>query len=586
MRQGKKKRKMPDAPTQRQGRQPATRMQASRPDAPTWQEQPGAEADIALPAALARRFTSPRLIGRGSAGVVYAAHDADLGRTVALKALSQTAGGSEPRALAQQEARAVAALQHPNIVAIYDWIPGADVSWLVMEYVAGCSLAEIVENNGPLPPGEAVRLSSAVCSALDYAHQQEVWHLDIKPANIIVGADGTPKITDFGIARSAPGGAPRGWGTPGFAPPEQLAGKPVAQSDVYAAAALTWALLTGQAPPAERMAASPAWRRIPTALRPPLRAALSVHPEQRPDSPAALAAWFTKAWAAQHRRQRAILSRAWDAALVGAVAGAVAAISSGASSLALISRSTATWGALLLAAIAALRPSIALMGAIVAFGAALLWHMPTLGLALLAVAPLLVFWARFSPRTLAICGLFPVFYHFGFFAGPSLLAGALLTIPGAAWTGIAGTACAGAVGGIMAAPVVQDYLRFPPETATWWGVLSHLSPYDLIERILPAAWQGLTAMPALIGALLAGILAATAAWLRDNCEPPVVAGALAALLVVYELTTLALWGSFDSLRLLAGIVFALATILTAPEKAVETWDHLCARWHGGRDRRP
>jgi serine/threonine protein kinase len=158
----------------------------------------------------------------------------------------------------RREARAAAALNHPNIVAVYDWgdvpLPHAESShlyFIVMEYVPGANLKEVLAQGGPLPEGEALSIAAQAAAALHAAHQQGVVHRDVKPHNILLTADGRAKMTDFGIA-FAPGATQLTstniiLGTVHYLSPEQAQGKKVdARSDVYSLGAVLYELLTGQ----------------------------------------------------------------------------------------------------------------------------------------------------------------------------------------------------------------------------------------------------------------------------------------------------------------------------------------------------
>jgi serine/threonine protein kinase len=125
-------------------------------------------------------------------GEVYRAHDVRLGRDVAIKVLPQELAADPDRVRRfEQEARAIAALNHPHICQIHDVGPG----YLVLEYIEGAPL------RGPLPPGEAIRLALQIADALAVAHERGILHRDLKPANILVSTDGRARILDFGLAK-------------------------------------------------------------------------------------------------------------------------------------------------------------------------------------------------------------------------------------------------------------------------------------------------------------------------------------------------------------------------------------------------
>jgi len=197
-------------------------------------------------------------IGRGGMGIVYKAHDPRLKRTVALKMLPPEL--TFDRSFVERflaEARSAAALEHPNVVTIH----GADEDqgryFFVMQYIDGCSLADLLERRGLLDLDEALPILEQVAAALDYAHDHGFIHRDVKPANILLSADGrggwNAKVTDFGIARAVEGtrltatGAMVG--TPEYMSPEQAQGQPVdRRSDIYSLGIVAYEMLTGRPP--------------------------------------------------------------------------------------------------------------------------------------------------------------------------------------------------------------------------------------------------------------------------------------------------------------------------------------------------
>jgi DNA-binding beta-propeller fold protein YncE len=195
-------------------------------------------------------------LGRGGMGVVYKARQIGLNRVVALKMIL---GGAhtEPAVLArfQAEALAVAKLQHPNIVQIYETGQHDELPYLSLEYVDGGSLDRRLEGR-PLPPREAAELVKTLARAVDVAHQAGIIHRDLKPANVLLTSSGVPKITDFGLAKTL--GEDRGQtasgailGTPSYMAPEQAGGKKheiTRAVDVYALGAILYELLTGRPP--------------------------------------------------------------------------------------------------------------------------------------------------------------------------------------------------------------------------------------------------------------------------------------------------------------------------------------------------
>jgi WD40 repeat protein len=195
-------------------------------------------------------------LGRGGMGVVYRARQVVLNRLVALKMiLAGSHAGAEAVDRFRAEAEAVARLQHPNIVQIFEVGEQAGLPYFALEFVDGGSLAEKLDGT-PLPPRPAARLVETLARAMHAAHAAGIAHRDLKPANVLLTADGTPKITDFGLAKKLDGGAGQTAsgaivGTPSYMAPEQAAGQgktvgPAA--DVYALGAILYELLTGRPP--------------------------------------------------------------------------------------------------------------------------------------------------------------------------------------------------------------------------------------------------------------------------------------------------------------------------------------------------
>ncbi len=211
------------------------------------------------PSALPRTFGPYELIeeiGRGGMGVVYAARQPALGRTVAVKLLLAGAFASETALRRfQLEAAAAAILQHPNIVAIHDCGEVDGQPYYAMDLVTGRNLAELCAGR-PLPAQRAAEFLRLLAGAVHYAHQHGILHRDLKPANVLVDEAARPRITDFGLAKmlgSTEGGTLTGQmlGSPGYASTEQVAGRDAeitAASDVYGLGALFYHLVTGHAP--------------------------------------------------------------------------------------------------------------------------------------------------------------------------------------------------------------------------------------------------------------------------------------------------------------------------------------------------
>lgn len=197
------------------------------------------------------------LIGRGGMGWVYQALQPNLDRKVALKILPpETAGDPAFAERFRREARALARLSHPNIVALYEFGQAGPYFYLVMEYVDGTNLRERLRSRR-LTPEEAFAIVPEICAALQFAHEAGVVHRDVKPENILLDARGRVKLADFGIAKMAPGAAditltgPRdAMGTPHYMAPEQLESPDTVdhRADIYALGVVFYEMLTGGLP--------------------------------------------------------------------------------------------------------------------------------------------------------------------------------------------------------------------------------------------------------------------------------------------------------------------------------------------------
>jgi serine/threonine protein kinase len=195
------------------------------------------------------------VLGRGGMGVVYKARDLRRKRLVALKMiLAGGHAGKQELARFRTEAQAIAGLEHPNIVELYEMGESAGHPFFSLELVDGGSLAGQLDGT-PWPARRAARLVRTLARAVHHAHQRGIIHRDLKPANVLLTADGTPKITDFGLARQldtsgcqTPSDAVLG--TPSYMAPEQAGGAKLVgpAADVYALGAILYELLTGEPP--------------------------------------------------------------------------------------------------------------------------------------------------------------------------------------------------------------------------------------------------------------------------------------------------------------------------------------------------
>jgi tRNA A-37 threonylcarbamoyl transferase component Bud32 len=271
-----------------------------------------------VPRVVDNKYRLDQLLGRGGMGAVYRARDVRLDRDVALKVVrSDLLGNAEARSRFRREAQVVARLQHPAIVAIFDYgtLPDGG-AYLVMEMVRGEDLRCVLRREVRLPPERALRVLAGVCAGIHAAHRESVLHRDLKPENVLVtGGDAEVKILDFGIAKlldppeaKAPAGAlvtveGSVLGTPAYMAPEQIRGPGVdPRTDVFSLAVIFYEMVTGvlpfglgslgeiavrqvegAAPPSAR------WPTLGTAFDRIILAALDLDPARRPPSALELA---------------------------------------------------------------------------------------------------------------------------------------------------------------------------------------------------------------------------------------------------------------------------------------------------------
>jgi serine/threonine protein kinase len=209
------------------------------------------------PRVVAGRYRLEAVLGRGTMGTVWSAHDEVLGRSVAIKEVLLPPGipDAEADALRERsmrEARSIAALSHPNVVTLYDVAREGSAPFVVMELVASRSLAELIRNGG-LPTQQVIAIGAAVAAALQAAHAAGITHRDVKPGNVLVAHDGQIKLTDFGIARNPADRTLTATGlmlgSPAYIAPEIASGGPVnPASDLWGLGATLFAAIEGRPP--------------------------------------------------------------------------------------------------------------------------------------------------------------------------------------------------------------------------------------------------------------------------------------------------------------------------------------------------
>ncbi|MFB5759452.1 Stk1 family PASTA domain-containing Ser/Thr kinase [Paenibacillus medicaginis] len=203
---------------------------------------------------LGGRYDIIERIGGGGMALVYRAQDILLNRNVAVKVLRQQFVHDEEFIRRfRREAQSAASLSHPNVVSIYDVGQEEDIHYIVMEYVEGKNLNEIIKERAPLQVEEAVRIASQICDALEHAHHNQIIHRDIKPHNILIGRNGRVKVTDFGIARAVTSTTITQTGSVvgsvHYFSPEHAKGVTTGEkSDLYSLGIVLYQMLTAQLP--------------------------------------------------------------------------------------------------------------------------------------------------------------------------------------------------------------------------------------------------------------------------------------------------------------------------------------------------
>lgn len=239
------------------------------------------------PPALPPRYEILELAGYGATSVVYRAHDRELRRDVAVKALKEILlGSAEARERFVREAQALARMDHPNVVRVFDAGGGDEGAWLILELVEGESLAAVLERE---PPGSrrSLELLEKAARGVRHVHERGIVHRDLKPQNILVTPAGEPKVGDFGLAHLSEGAGAltrtgTAVGTPLYMAPEQVEGRTEAispRTDVYALGAILYQILTGRLPHEGRTPAEVYARILGEHVAPPRLLRRGISPE-------------------------------------------------------------------------------------------------------------------------------------------------------------------------------------------------------------------------------------------------------------------------------------------------------------------
>ena len=204
---------------------------------------------------LNRRYRLDNQQGSGGMAVIYKATDLALGRIVAVKILRPSLTNDHSFLVRfRQEARNVANLSHPNIVTVHDVGQDNNTHYIVMEYIEGANLKDIIREEAPLSIARVLDLGIQICAGVGYAHRAQLVHADVKPQNILVTDNSKVKVTDFGIAQALAATQPQErqkvvWGSPHYFSPEQAQGEyPTPASDVYSLGIVLFEMLTGRLP--------------------------------------------------------------------------------------------------------------------------------------------------------------------------------------------------------------------------------------------------------------------------------------------------------------------------------------------------
>ncbi|MEZ5326977.1 MAG: serine/threonine-protein kinase [Verrucomicrobiales bacterium] len=213
------------------------------------------------------RFEIHEQLGRGALGIVFRATDSHLKRTVAVKAMTANSDNPEFAQRFEREAAAMANLNHPHIVTVYDYATAGSLHFLIMEWMEGGTLDDEMGGKRKLPVPRAVEVIGQICDALQYAHSEGVIHRDVKPGNILLDREGTAKLSDFGLVKGllqeeftevALTRTDMAIGTPLYMAPEQMIGSTEVdhRADIYSAGAVLYEMMTGEVPKGRHRPAS------------------------------------------------------------------------------------------------------------------------------------------------------------------------------------------------------------------------------------------------------------------------------------------------------------------------------------------
>ena len=228
------------------------------------------------------------VVGLGGIGILYRARQLRLDRPVALKLVeSELARDPVVRERLRREARAVASLDHPNVVPLYEAGERDGTVYIVTRWIEGTELGTLIDRDGPMEPGRAARTAAQIAAALELAHEKGLVHRDVKPSNVILTPEDHVYLTDFGLAKRAetdPGltAVDQMLGTVDYVAPEQIEGsEPDSRSDIYSLGCVLFEMLMGEAPFADQKGGmAKMWAQV-NAVPPSVR-------ERRPEVPAAL----------------------------------------------------------------------------------------------------------------------------------------------------------------------------------------------------------------------------------------------------------------------------------------------------------